>query len=152
MSRQHVVTLSTEQEADVRRLLRRRHLATLQRKHAQVLLLADTRIAGRYLTDEQIGHRVGLSSRSVARTRATYAAYGVDAALIRKPRSDTPRRLLTPAQERRVVELALSPAPEGCARWTLRLLRAEVIARGIVPAIAQETVRKTLKKGAVRPG
>ena len=152
MSRLHVVSLSADEEAAVRALLRQRGISALARKHARVLLLADTRIARQYLTNAEIGRRVGLSARSVIRTRAAYATGGLAAALLRKPRSDTPRRRLTPEQEARVVELVISPVPAGQARRTLAVLRDEIIARGIVPTIAKETVRMTLKRGAVRPG
>jgi hypothetical protein len=151
MSRLHVVSLSPHEEAALRKLLRKRGISHLQRTHARVLLLADVRLAG-YLTNEQIGREVGLSVRSVIRTRVAYTTAGLDAAVGRKPRSDTPRRLLTAGQATRVVELAVSPAPDGSAHWTLSLLRDELIARGIVPTISKETVRMTLKKGAVLRG
>lgn len=51
-------------------------------------------------------------------------------------------------QEARVIALVLETPPNHERRWTLRLLTNEVMARGIVPSIGQETVRKTLKKGA----
>jgi hypothetical protein len=151
MSRLHVVALSPHEEADLCALLKKRGITHLQRTHARVLLLSDIRISG-YRTNQQIGRAVGLSERSVIRTRVTYTTRGFAAAIGRKPRSDTPRRVLDASQEARVIELAVSPAPDGAAHWTLATLRDEIIARGIVPAISKETVRMTLKRGAVRPG
>lgn len=151
MSRLHVVALSPHEEAALRTLLKKRGVPRLERTHARVLLLADIRISG-YLTNQQIGRAVGLSERSVIRTRVTYTTRGFEAAVGRKPRSDTPRRLLNASQEARILELAISPAPDGSARWTLAVLRDEIIARGIAPTIGKETVRMTLKKGAVPPG
>lgn len=151
MSRLHVVALSPEQEAHLRTVLKKRGITHLQRTHARVLLLADIRISG-YLTNQQIGRAVGLSERSVIRTRVTYTTRGFDAAIGRQPRSDTPRRLLNASQEARIIELAISPAPDGHAHWTLAVLRDEIMARGIAPTIGKETVRMTLKRGAVRRG
>lgn len=151
MSRLHIVSLSDEDEADLRSLLSKHNVEPHDRKHARILLLADTRLSG-YLTNAQIGRRVGMSARSVIRVRAAYALDGLEAALSRKPRSDAPRRLLNGAQSAQVLEIAVSPAPDGHAHWTLSTLREEIIARGIVPSISKETVRMTLKRGAVPPG
>jgi hypothetical protein len=153
MSRQHTVCLTSAQRDDLERTLRRRTISSLTRTHCRILLLADTGRAG-YLTDAQIGGRVGCSARSVARTRATFATAGLATAIERRPRADkdTPRRVLSPEAEARVIGLTLEPVPNGAARWTVRLLTREVIARGIVPTISRETVRGTLKKGGVRPG
>lgn len=115
-----------------------------------MLLLANTGGDGVYLTDVQIGQRVGCSRRTVARVRETFATRGLDAAIARKPRADTPQRRFTADQEARVIQLVTSPAPDGHVRWSVRLLTDEVIARGIVPTVSRETIRQTLKKGAVR--
>jgi hypothetical protein len=151
MSRQHVVTLSADQRAELEGLLGRDGLSHLSRVHCRTLLLADTARAG-YLTDAQIGSRVGCCARSVARTRSAFATNGLDAAIQRKARSDQPRRRLSEPEEAKVVALALEPAPDGRARWTVRTLTEAVIAQGIVPEISRETIRLTLKKNTVRPG
>jgi hypothetical protein len=119
--------------------------------HSRILLLADSRHEG-YLTDKQIGARVGCCARSVARVRAAFATNGMAAAIARKERTDAPRRVLTPEQTTRVIALVMEPPPADAQRWSVQLATREVIARGIVPAISRETVRLALKKGGVRPG
>lgn len=151
MSRQHVVTLSAEQRAELETRLGRDTVSHLTRVHCRTLLLADTTRSG-YLTDVQIGSRVGCSARSVARTRATFATQGLEVAIDRKTRADQPERRLSDAQETRIVALALEPAPHGRARWTVRTLTDRVLADGMVPAISRETIRRTLKKNTVRLG
>ncbi len=47
--------------------------------------------------------------------------------------------------------LAASEAPEGHARWTLRLLADEVVRLEIAESVCHETVRKVLKKGIYSP-
>lgn len=151
MSRQHLVTLSPEQRTDLQSRLDRSGLSHRSRIHCRILLLADTAHTG-YLTDAQIGSRVGCCARSVARVRTTFATHGLDSAIQRKARSDQPRHLLSEAQEAKVVALVLEPAPDERGRWTVRTLTEAVVARGIVPAISRETIRVTLKKNGVPPG
>lgn len=151
MSRQHTVTLSPLQRTELADTWHTRTTPHRARVHCRILLLADTTQPG-YLTDAQIASQVGCSARSVARTRATFATAGLTAAVERKARSDTPRRLLSDAQEARVIALVLETPPNHERRWTLRTLTNEVMAQQIVPSISQETVRKTLKKGGSRPG
>lgn len=151
MSRQHIVTLSPQQRAELDAKWQNRTTPHRTRIHCRILLLADSTQPG-YLTDAQIGSRVGCCDRSVARVRATFATAGLEAAIERKARCDTPRRLLNDEQEARVIALVLETPPNHERRWTVRLLTTEVLAQGIVPSISQETVRKTLKKGAQRPG
>lgn len=58
----------------------------------------------------------------------------------------TPARLLDGEQEAHLVGLACSPAPTGRTRWTLRLLRDQLVSLEIVESISHETVRQVLKK------
>jgi Homeodomain-like domain len=50
------------------------------------------------------------------------------------------------AQEARLIAIACGPAPEGRARWTLRLLADKLVELEVVESIGTETVRQTLKK------
>ena len=45
-----------------------------------------------------------------------------------------------------LIALCCGAAPQGRARWTLRLLAARLVELGIVGEISHETVRQTLKK------
>jgi len=45
-----------------------------------------------------------------------------------------------------LVAIACSKPPEGQARWTLRLLQAEMIKRNHVEEVSHETIRTALKK------
>jgi hypothetical protein len=49
-------------------------------------------------------------------------------------------------QRAHVIALACSDAPEGHARWTLRLLAGKVVELGMVESFSHEAVRQLLKK------
>ena len=63
----------------------------------------------------------------------------------RKPRREY-RRKLDGDAEAHLIALACGEAPEGRARWTLRLLADRMVALDYVDSVSHETVRGTLKK------
>lgn len=151
MQKQHLITLTAEQRQILDRLAHRRGIDALVRRHARIMLLADTTIGGGQRTDVEIGGEVGCTGRQVARLRSYFVSAGFERALYRKkPSVPTPRKL-DATQEARLIELAVQPAPAGHVRWSLTLLQREVVAQGIVPSICRETIRQTLKKGGVPP-
>src|SRR5216683_106877 len=50
------------------------------------------------------------------------------------------------AGEAKLIALTLSPAPEGFARWSLRLLEEKVVELHIVERASDNTIGRTLKK------
>ena len=46
----------------------------------------------------------------------------------------------------KLIALTLSPAPEGFARWSLRLLEEKVVEPHIVERASDNTIGRTLKK------
>jgi hypothetical protein len=86
------------------------------------------------------------------RVRQRFVEEGLDAALRPRPSSYVQRRKLDGHLEAQLVTLACSEAPEGHARWTLRLLADRFVELGHLEQISHETVRQALKKTKQRPG
>ena len=61
------------------------------------------------------------------------------------PNSARPR-IFDGAAEAKLIALTLSPAPEGFARWSLRLLEEKVVELHIVDHASDNTIGRTLKK------
>ena len=59
--------------------------------------------------------------------------------------SDNARRKVDGRAEARLIELACGPAPEGCSRWTLRLL-AEKSKVVLETPVGKDAIREALKK------
>jgi transposase len=74
-----------------------------------------------------------------------YLMEGLDAALIDRPRSGQPCRIDGVARAK-ITALACSAAPQGHARWTLRLLADKSIELGFCDTISHSTVKEVLKK------
>ena len=71
----------------------------------------------------------------VSRVREKFVSEGLDAVLTRKKRETPPvAPIFDGAAQAKLIALACSEAPEGHARWTIRLLAEHVVERKIVPA------------------
>lgn len=116
-------------------------------KRAQVLLQLH---AGKTLADT--AEACGVSVMTVTNIKNRYFSCNRDAvaALEEKPRPGQPPKV-TASVEAKITSLACSPAPEGHAQWTLRMLRDRSVELD-VPPISHETVRKILKKANSSPG
>ena len=100
---------------------------------------------------EETMKRSGLSEATIYNIKQRFRAEGLKAALEERPRSGQPPKV-TAQVEAQVTALACSAAPEGHARWNLRLLRDKIIELAYVEEISHETVRQVLKKANLNLG
>lgn len=120
--------------------------------HARVLLKAEEPLAGPGWSDRAICEALEVSFPTVGRIRKRYVEEGLEAALNhRHPQNHRPHRL-DGDQEAHLIALACSAAPEGHARWTLRLLSARMVELQYADRLSHETVRGTLKKTSLSHG
>ena len=94
---------------------------------------------------DMIADTLGLSVATVYNRKRRYLTMGLDAALTDKPRSGKPAAIDGTARAK-ITALACSTAPDGHARWTLRLLADTAVELGFVEDISHTTVRQMLKK------
>ena len=141
-----VVRLGPEQRQELERMTRAGTHAARAVAHARILLLADEGEDGDREPDEVVAEAVGAHPNTVARVRKLFAREGLEAALRRKPPAGRLYRKLDGAQEARLVAVACSPAPQGQARWTLKLLAEKLVQLEVVPSIDPSTVHRALKK------
>ena len=110
-----------------------------------MLLAADGR------RDVDVAAAVGCCTTTVEAIRKRCVEEGVTAALHERSRpGGTP--LLDSAAEATLIALACVDGPGGRGTWTMQLLADRLVALGVVPAISDETVRRTLKKTISNPG
>ena len=93
---------------------------------------------------------LGTYRRETARIGKRYLAGGLDHALSDDPRPK-PAPLLDSTQEAALVAMVCGPPPEGRARWTVRLVAAEAMRRGIAPTLGRETARVALADHGLKP-
>ena len=96
------------------------------------------------LTDQQVAEALMVGPATVGRVRQRFVEGGLKRALNDLPRPGQ-RRKLDGKQEAHLVAVACSAAPEGHARWTLRLLADQAVKLELTGSISRETVRQVLK-------
>ena len=114
-------------------------------KRMQILLAAD---AG--ATDEAIAVSVRTSGSTIYRTKKRFVEISLEAALSEEPRPGAARKL-SGKEEAQLVALARSDPPEGCVRWTLKLLANALVELIEPPSVSRETVRRRLDDNDLKP-
>ena len=93
----------------------------------------------------RIAEILQVGTGTVYNLQRRYLKEGLESALTEKPRSGKPP-VITGEMKARITALACSDAPEGHARWTLRLLADKAVEFGLVDAISYKTCGEILKK------
>src|SRR6516165_4787140 len=142
----HGLSLSDTDRATLRSLQGGAQKMSARRwRRVRVLLLLDER-----WTVRETAKAVGSYPREISRVGKRYVARGLEAALSddMKP---TAKPLLDSTQEAAIVAMVCGPAPEGRARWTVRLVAKETVRRAIAPKVGRETVRVVLAEHGLKP-
>jgi transposase len=145
--KKYVVRLDVEERNRLNELIRKGKRSAQLLTKARILLKADVSDAGEGWSDSAIAAALDTGIATVERTRRQLVEEGFAAVLKRKynPNSARPR-VFDGAAEAKLIALTLSPAPEGFARWSLRLLEEKVVELNIVEKASDNTIGRTLKK------
>ena len=113
---------------------------------AYVLLNCDEGKYGEKLTGKEISRVLKISMRMIDRIKQRFVEEGFEACVERKPMSNTRLPKVDGDTEAHLIALSCSKAPDGFARWSLRMLADKMIELKHVEKISHETIRKALKK------
>lgn len=120
--------------------------------HANILLLTNERYPDKKRSNQEIADIFGVSKTTVNQVRKTYVLHGIDTALSRKTRLTPPiASKITGELEAHVLATALSPPPEGYARWTLRLLAEYCMENQYIVAISHTAIGNMLNTNGLKP-
>lgn len=147
--KRYVVELSDEERGRLSQIVHSsKRIARKKRMRAQVLLKVDEGEHGPGWTDQRSAEAFDVHVNTVHAIRKQLVVHGFDHALERKRPAEPSRKpIFNQKKEEEVLAVAAAEAPQGYARWTLRLLADEVVRLEIVDSVSHETVRKVLKKG-----
>ena len=98
----------------------------------------------------EVAANVGLTPKAVREIGRRYQDSGLASSLFDKPRPGA-ATLLDDRQRQRIIAMVCSDPPEGCARWTIRLVAAEAVKRKLVPKVGRETIRILLLHHDLKP-
>ncbi len=132
--------LTDEERRSLKTLFRSGNGANRQQTRARILDLLDQRVP-----PPKIAHTLSCAVGTIYNVKRRYEREGLDSALTDKPRSGRPVEI-DGTQRAKLTALACSAAPEGHARWTLRLLADKAVESGFVESISHNAVKEILKK------
>jgi putative transposase len=138
MNKQHV-TLSDDDRSTLERLLSHGTLSAKKFKRATALLELDR---GKTLQD--VAATLQITYPTVSSWRDKYTTLGLRS-LDDAPRSGRPIEI-DGTQRAKITALACSDAPEGYARWSLRLLADKAVESGLCEHVSHSLVGDVLKK------
>src|SRR5260370_18334024 len=98
----------------------------------------------------QIARVIPLTPQAIRRLGHRCQRSGLDGALYEKQRPGA-AEVLDTNQKQRIIAMVCSDPPEGCARWTVRLVAEQAVKRKLVPSVGRETIRILLLHHDLRP-
>ena len=98
----------------------------------------------------EVAANLGLTPKAVREIGRRYEDQGLERALHDQRR---PGAAVTfdASQKQRIIAMVCSDPPEGCARWTVRLVAEEAVKRKLVPDIGRESIRILLLHHDFKP-
>jgi transposase len=145
------VRLTLQQREVLEKLVHTGNHAAATRRRAHILLKTDADGPDAW-SDQKIADALDVCGATVAKVRQQFVAEGLDATLARKKPMGRQYRKLDGKQEAQLIALVCSPAPEGQARWTMKLLADRLVDLEVIESIDPATVWRTLKKTNSSPG
>ena len=115
---------------------------------ARVLLLLDRSGKSDHVRYKRTAEYTGISVQAVYNMRDEFLNnHDVEAYLKRKKRETPPiKPKIDGKLEAQIIAMACSEPPEGCSRWTVRLLAERAVSLNYVDELSHMTVQRLLKK------
>lgn len=145
MNLRYRITLTSDEQAQLRSFVQGGKGAFRRLKRAQILLAAASGSA-----DADIAANVGVGTSTVYRTKRRFVEEGLEAALSEEPRPGAERKL-DASEEALLIATACSAPPAGRARWTLELLAGAMVKLTSHRSLSSETVRRRLAENELKP-
>jgi putative transposase len=98
----------------------------------------------------RVAQALPLTAKAIREIAHRYDTGGLDRALYDQQRPGA-KALLDDSQKQRIVAMVCGKAPEGRARWTVRLVAEEAVKRKLVPRAGRETIRVLLESHDLKP-
>lgn len=96
--------------------------------------------------NEDISSVLRVSMRKIDRVKKKFVEEGLETALNGHKGQRAYKKKVDGDLEARLIALSCSEAPEGFARWSLRMLADKAVELEYIDTISHETVRRLLKK------
>ena len=140
-NKKYIVKLSQEERDSLQEMISCGKHSAKKILRARVLLKTDDG-----WPDQKIAEALEIHVITIERMRQQFVEEGFESFMTRSKSGRKYLRKLDGKQEAQLTAIACSPAPEGRAGWTLRLLADRMVQLDYVESVSHETVRRVLKK------
>jgi hypothetical protein len=150
--KKYIITLTGEERTQLETMLAKGKAAARKLTHARILLKADSSPGSPSWTDARIGEALEVDVSTVANVRERFVLEGFEVALHGYSTRNHRQRRIDGECEARLIAALCGPAPEGYARWSLRLLADKAVELKIIDEpTSYETVRQVLQANELKP-
>jgi hypothetical protein len=150
--KKYIITLSEEERTQLETMLAKGKAAARKLTHARILLKTDISPGSPRWTDARISEALEVDVSTVANVRERFVLEGFEVALQGFSTRNHRQRRIDGECEARLIAALCGPAPEGYARWSLRLLTDKAVELEIIDEpISYETVRQALQANELKP-
>jgi hypothetical protein len=148
MKVKRTIRLTTEQRDELHHFATTGVRSVRLANRARIILALDTSEDRKPESLAKIAGRLDVSRQTLDTARADFLAAPNVAAFLQRKKRETPpvAPKVTGEVEARVIALACSKPPEGCARWTLKLLAEKTVELDILKSVSGMTLCRLLKK------
>jgi len=144
--KKYKVTLTKEEREELLKIIRKGRHNAKKIRNSNILLNCDEGEYTEKVTNEVITRILNVSPRSIDRLKRIFVEEGFETALDGKPRQRKYFPKIDGEIEAHLIAIACSEAPEGHARWSLRLLADKMVELKYLESVSHEAVRRILKK------
>ena len=145
MNKKYIVRLTAKEQEELENLVKKGKTQAYRMKHANILLAID--VDGPNWSDRQAAKAYKCHENTARNVRRRFVEQGLEAALERKEQQVlSHKRIIDGENEARLISIACSSPPKGCAKWTMQMLADELVILNIVDSVSGQTVWRTLKK------
>lgn len=144
--KKYKVTLTEPEVEFLEEITRKGKRSAMIMRNAYILLNCNQSTNGKKQKDEYIAGFLGITVRTIEKTREKFVLKGFETALFGKKSLREYKVKIDGDVEAHLVALSCSEPPKGFARWSLRLLSNKMVELKYIDNISHETVRTVLKK------
>ena len=145
MNKKYIVRLTAKEKKELENLVKKGKTQAYRIKHANILLAVDA--DGPNWPDYQAAKAYKCHQNTIVNVRQHFVEQGFEATLERKKQQAPSRkRTIDGENEARLISVACSKPPRGCAKWTMQMLADELVALEVVDSVSGQTVWRALKK------
>jgi transposase len=142
------IKLTAQERAELKQFCTKGVRSARLINRARIILALDTSVNGKAGKQEEIARQIGVSRQTVINVQNDFIAMQNASQFLQRKKRQTPPvpPKVTGELEARIIALACGEAPEGFARWTLRLLADRCVELSYIHTISHTTISSILKK------